>query len=67
MCIRLKAALFSPGLAGDEEVVSVDAGYKSICGVRTDVSLACWGEQALGVTQADFLVTPMTWPGSAGY
>ena len=37
------------------EFASVSAGGLHTCGVKTDGSVACWGKQARGVTQADFL------------
>ena len=32
------------------EFASVSAGDEHTCGVRTDGSVACWGEQARGLT-----------------
>jgi alpha-tubulin suppressor-like RCC1 family protein len=28
--------------------VSIDAGYESACGVKTDGTLACWGDNSEG-------------------
>ena len=36
------------------EFASASVGYEHASGVKTNDLLVCWGEQARGVTQADF-------------
>ena len=51
---RLGRAEDGDGVEVKGEFASVSAGYAHTCGVRADGTVACWGNQARGVTQADF-------------